>query len=100
LTASVVGAFKKELAFAIGNIIGANLYNVLGVLPLPGLLAPGGFLAEVLAHDFRWMIGLTLAFFVMVYGFRAHRKINRIEGGILLSAYCGYMVMLYFSATE
>ena len=98
LMATLVSAMKKEHDIAIGNIIGSNMFNLLGVLALPGLISPGGFLPEVLARDFPWMIGLTLAFFAMAYGFRGHGKINRIEGGILLSAYCGYMVMLYLSA--
>jgi len=98
LMATIVSAMKKEHDIAIGNIIGSNMFNLLGVLALPGLINPGGFLPEVLERDFPWMIGLTLAFFVMAYGFRGHGKINRFEGGILLSAYCGYMVMLYLSA--
>jgi len=99
LMASVVSALKNEHDIAIGNVIGSNMFNLLGVLALPGLISPGGFLPEVLTRDFPWMIALTLAFFVMAYGFRGHGKINRIEGGILLAAYCGYMIMLYFSAT-
>jgi cation:H+ antiporter len=99
LMASVMSALKNEHDIAIGNVIGSNMFNLLGVLSLPGLISPGGFLPEVLARDFPWMIGLTLAFFVMAYGFRGHGKLNRIEGAILVAAFCGYMVTLYFSAT-
>jgi len=99
LMASVMSALKNEHDIAIGNVIGSNMFNLLGVLALPGLINPGEFLPEVLVRDFPWMLGLTLALFVMSYGFRGHGKISRIEGGILILAYCVYMVMLYFSAT-
>lgn len=99
LMATVMSALKKEHDIALGNVIGSNMFNLLGVLGLPGIIHPGGFLPDVLGRDFPWMIGLTLALFVMSYGFRGPGKINRIEGGILFAAYCAYMTMLYFSVT-
>ena len=99
LMATMISAIKNEHDIALGNIIGSNMFNLLGVLGLPGLISPGGFLPEVLMRDFPWMIGLTLALFVMSYGFRAPGEINRIEGAVLLLAYCVYMVLLYFSVT-
>jgi len=98
LMASVMAALKKEHDIAIGNIIGSNMFNLLGVMALPGLIAPGVFDAAVLSRDFPWMIGLTLLLFVMAYGFRAPGRITRWEGAILLTAYVGYMVWLYLSA--
>ncbi len=99
LMATVMSALKNEHDIALGNVIGSNMFNLLGVLGLPGIIHPGGFLPEVLLRDFPWMIGLTLALFVMSYGFRGPGKINRLEGGVLVAAYCGYMTMLYFSTT-
>lgn len=98
LMASVMSAMKKEADLALGNVIGSNMFNLLGVLSLPGLIHPGGFEPEVLTRDFPWMIGLTLAMFMMAYGFRGQRRINRLEGGLLLAAFGGYMVWLYNSA--
>ncbi len=98
LMASVMSALKNEHDLAIGNIIGSNMFNLLGVLALPGLIAPGAFDPQVLSRDLPWMVGLTLALFVMAYGFRGPGKITRWEGGVLLLAYCGYMVWLYQSA--
>jgi cation:H+ antiporter len=99
LMASVMSALKQEHDIAIGNVIGSNMFNLLGVLGLPGVIAPGGFLPEVLMRDFPWMIGLTLALFIMSTGLRGPGKINRIEGGILVGAFVVYLIMLYFSAT-
>ncbi len=98
LMASVMSALKKESDLALGNIIGSNMFNLLGVLSLPGLIHPGGFEAAVLTRDFPWVIGLTLAMFMMAYGFRGQRSIGRWEGGALLLAFGGYMVWLYISA--
>ncbi len=98
LMASVMSALKKEHDMAIGNIIGSNMFNILGVMALPGLIAPGMFDADVLSRDFPWMIGLTLALFLVAYGFRGPGKVTRWEGALLLIAYVVYMVVLYRSA--
>ncbi len=98
LAASIVSAYKKEPDIAIGNIIGSNMFNLLAVLGLPGAIRPGPVPANVLERDFPVMITLTVLLFAMSYGFRAPGKINRIEGGILLSMFITYQVVLYFSS--
>ncbi len=98
LMASVMSVMKKESDLALGNIIGSNMFNLLGVLSLPGLIHPGGFEAALLTRDFPWLIGLTLVMFMMAYGFRGQRRIGRLEGGALLLAFGGYMVWLYITA--
>ena len=98
LMASVMSARKGEPDLALGNVIGSNMFNLMGVLGLPGLIHPSEFDPEVLIRDFPWMIGMTLAMFMMAYGFRGQRCINRFEGGVLLLAFCGYMVWLYKTA--
>ncbi len=99
LAASVMSALKNEHELALGNIIGSNMFNILGVMALPGLIYPSAVPDGVLTRDYPMMIGLTIALFLMAYGFRGRDgKINRIEGGLLLTAYCGYMYMLYQAA--
>jgi len=101
LAATIMSALKKEHELAIGNIIGSNMFNILGVMALPGLIYPSVVPEGVLSRDYPMMIGLTIAFFLMAYGFRGKDgKINRVEGGLLLSAYCGYMYWLYLSAVQ
>ena len=97
LAASIVSALKGEHDIAVGNVIGSNLFNLLAVLGIPGLLHPLTIEPEVLTRDYPIMIGLTLMFFVMAFGFRGPGRINRIEGGILLACYFGYQTLLYFS---
>jgi len=97
LAATLMSALKNEHDIALGNVIGSNIFNLLAVLGLPGLINPGPIDAEVLTRDFPVMVGLTLALFVMAYGFRGPGRINRFEGAILVLAFCGYQTLLYFS---
>ncbi len=95
LAASIVSAIKKEHDIAIGNVIGSNMYNLLAVLAVPGLLSPGGFDPLVLSRDMPMMIGLTLALFIMGYGFGGAGRINRFEGTLLLLAFISYQAVLF-----
>lgn len=96
LAATVASALRKEHDIAIGNVIGSNMFNILGVLGIPALIAPGVLDADVLARDYPVMICLTLALFVMAYSFRGRaRRINRYEGGALLTGFSVYIWVLY-----
>ncbi|HFD92492.1 MAG TPA: calcium/sodium antiporter [Gammaproteobacteria bacterium] len=98
LAASIIGAYRGEHDIAIGNVIGSNMFNLLAVMSMPGLIAPGVMSPDILARDYIWMVALTLALFVMAYGFRGPGTIRRMEGGLLLSAYGYYLYTLYLSA--
>jgi len=99
LAASLMSAIKNEHDIAIGNIIGSNIFNLLAVLGLPGVIRPGGIDPAAVVRDFSVMFILTLVLFVMAYGFRGPGRINRLEGATLLTAYIGYQTLLYFTAT-
>jgi cation:H+ antiporter len=100
LAASVTGALKGEHELAIGNVLGSNLYNLLAVLSLPGLIAPGPVSEAVLQRDLPLMLILTIAIFFMSHGrFSPRNRINRLEGALLLLCFAGYQFWLYHSAT-
>ena len=99
LAASVASAIKQEHDIAIGNVIGSNIFNLLAVLGLPGVIHPGAIDAHAIYRDFPVMLLMTLALFAMAYGFRGPGRITRFEGAMLLTAYIGYQTLLYFSAT-
>jgi len=97
LAASITASIKREDDLAIGNVVGSNTFNTLAVLGLPGVIAPGPFLPEVLTRDVPVMVILTLALFVMAYGYGNAGRVNRWEGGVLLLCFCGYQALLFGS---
>ena len=100
LAATIAGALKDEHDIAIGNIVGSNLFNTLGVLAIPGMLAPASLAEGIMERDFPVVFTLTITLFIMAYGFRGPGRINRFEGGILLLAFGGYQTLLYFTAIK
>jgi len=95
LAASVMSALKGEHDIAVGNVLGSNMFNLLAVLGMPGLLHPAVTPPELMSRDFPAMIGLTIALFIMGYGFLRPGHVTRIEGGLLLLGYLAYLGMLY-----
>jgi len=98
LAASVVSARRGEPDIAIGNVIGSNMFNLLGVLALPGLIHPGAVPGDVLSRDYPVMMGLTLLFLVMAFGLRGRAgRIGRPGGLLLVACFVGYMGWLGYS---
>lgn len=95
LMASIAGALKREPDIAIGNVLGSNMVNILGVLCMPALIAPGPFDAVALQRDMPIMFGLTLMLMLMAFGRRGQGRINRIDGFVLLVCFCAYLWLLY-----
>ncbi|BEH15879.1 MULTISPECIES: calcium/sodium antiporter [Marinobacter] len=98
LASSIIAARKGEHDLALGNILGSNLFNTLAVVGIAGTIAPMAVADEVLMRDIPVMVGLTLALFVLGYGFRGPGRINRLEGAGLLAVFIGYTVYLLTTA--
>lgn len=99
LAASVMSVLKKEHDIAIGNVIGSNMFNLLVVFGIPGLMSPHIIDTAILERDFPFMIGLSIALFILGYGFKNKQgRVNRFEGGLLLGGYIAYMTVLYYTA--
>lgn len=94
LASSIIAARKGEHDLALGNILGSNLFNTLAVVGIAGSIAPMAVANEVLIRDIPVMVGLTLALFVLGYGFRGPGRINRLEGVGLLAIFVGYTAYL------
>jgi cation:H+ antiporter len=91
LAASVMAARKGEHDIAVGNIVGSNMFNLLAVVGIAGVIAPLPALPpELLARDWPVMMAMTAALFITAYGFRGEGRINRIEGALLLIAFAAY----------
>jgi cation:H+ antiporter len=99
LAASVTSALKGHHDIAIGNIIGSNIFNLLAVLPIPGLIAPLVIESAVIERDYMVMLGLTIGL-VLIIGLSFRRgAIPRFTGVILLASYVAYMTLLYVQST-
>jgi len=94
LAASVMSALKREHDMAIGNIIGSNMFNLLAVLALPGLIQPSTLDSAVMQRDYPIVVAFTLALFIMAYGFKGRGRVNRVEGGFLLACFAAYMAWI------
>lgn len=98
LAASIVSVRKGEHDIALGNIIGSNMFNILGVLGIAGLLQPALLDDGVLVRDLLIMVVLTIALFIMAYGHKRKGYISRFKGASLLAIFAAYQLILYFSA--
>lgn len=89
LTTSLIAAFRGERDIAVGNVIGSNLFNLLGVLGVTALLAPAPLSVSpnALAFDLPVMLGVAALCLPLFYsGYR----ITRFEGLMLLALYLAY----------
>ena len=90
LAVAISSALKKQHQMIIGNIIGSNLFNTLGVLAIPGLILPFQIPIELMSRDYIYMITLTIL--ILVLSFKL--KINRFGGIILLAILALYLYQL------
>src|SRR5690554_5575984 len=98
LASSVAAARKGEHDMALGNILGSNLFNTLAVVGIAGAIHPLGFGPEVFSRDAMLMLLLTLALFVLGYGYKKRQgSINRLAGVALLACYVAYTLYLLSS---
>lgn len=98
LATSLVATRRGERDIAVGNVVGSNLYNILGVLGLAGLVAPGGLAIEPLALrvDMPVVLLTALACLPIV---RRRGRISRRTGLLFLAAYAAYLAWLALGVT-
>ncbi|PTP59299.1 calcium/sodium antiporter [Vibrio splendidus] len=92
LAASLAGVMKGEDDMAVGNIIGSNVFNILAVMGIPGILTPSVLSEFAMGRDFWVMLGVSLLLVVMALG--KSRSVNRIEGGVLIVTFVAYQAYL------
>ncbi len=96
--ASTVAAIRRgENDMAVGNVLGSNLFNTLFVVGIAVAIQPTVVPPEILYRDMVVMGALTLALFVVCFGFRGPGRVQRFEGAALLSVFGGYSAYLVTS---
>jgi cation:H+ antiporter len=98
LATAITAALHKEDDLAIGNIIGSNIFNLLGVLGIAAVIRPVEVLPIILARDFPAMFLITGALFLMASDFRGPGRIGRRSGSVLLTMFIGYFIMVWMSS--
>lgn len=94
LATSAVAAFQKKSDLAIGNIVGSNIFNLLLVLGVTGLIHSPLTFNTVLNIDVALVMAGTFLLFIFMYTFKKH-KVDRSEGLIYLIGFCVYMLFLF-----
>lgn len=98
LATAVTAALRKEDDLAIGNIIGSNIFNMLGVLGIAAVLGPVDIYPIILARDFPAMFLITGALYLLASDFRGPGRIGRRSGSVLLTMFIGYIIMVWLSS--
>lgn len=92
LVTSVVAAFKRNSDIAIGNVIGSNIFNILLILSISGLIRPIPYDHAFNREIYVLLIGTIFLFTAMFSG--GKKKLDRWEAAILLISFIGYSVWL------
>jgi len=98
LATAITAALNKEDDLAIGNIIGSNIFNLLGVLGIAATIHPVSLLPIFLARDFPAMFLFTGALYLMASNFRGPGRIGRRSGSVLLMLFIGYMALVWMTS--
>lgn len=95
LFTSIVAAVRRQSDISVGNILGSNIFNMLGIIGTAAVVAPQRYNHQVMAMDAPFMLLLSLACLPIMLS--AHR-ISRGEGAFLFTSYLVYLVVLLFFA--
>lgn len=98
LASSLVAAKRGEHDLALGNVIGSNFFNTLAVAGLAGAIHPTTVDPLLFSRDLLVMSGLTFSLFVLGAGSRGPGRINRFDGGLLLTVFVVYTGVLIYTA--
>jgi cation:H+ antiporter len=99
VAASIAGVLNNENDIAIGNVLGSNIFNSLGVIGLPAIIHPTTVNTEVLFRDLPVMICMAILLYVLLFSHKGKPALSRTSGLSLLSLYITYLVILKFQAT-
>ena len=90
LVTSVTAARKGNADIAIGNVVGSNLFNILFIIGLTGMIRPMNFAKNFISDG---IVAIVAAILLWILA-RDDRKVGRRDGVILLAAYAAYLVYI------
>lgn len=95
LAASITGALKHHSDLAIGNVVGSNIFNTLGVIGVPGIIHAYSIPEKVLTRDLPIMLFATLLVMLLSFLTCRGKGMHRISGLILLTCFFGFELIIY-----
>jgi cation:H+ antiporter len=91
LVTSLIAAFRKQADISLGNLVGSNIFNLLGIIGLSAVVLPIQVDHVAFFWDVMAMLGVGLLLYILM---RFGDKIGRWQGAVLMLAYVGYVVMV------
>jgi cation:H+ antiporter len=92
LTISLLAVIRGNTDVAVGNILGSNIFNLLGILGISILFNPISVNPRIIEFDQWILLGTAILLFVFMM---TGRKLTRGEGGLLLFGYVAYVFISY-----
>ena len=88
---TLVAVVRRHTDVAVANLIGSNIFNILGILGLTGLITPIPVSPDIYRSDVWWMLGIALLIFPLM---RIGMRLTRRDGALLFGAYVLYLGFL------
>lgn len=95
LTVTIIAAFRRQGEVSLGNLIGSNIFNVLGILGVTACIAPLRISPQMAQIDMPVALGVAaLVLLIILFA----QKVGRLSGLLFLSLYAAYMAWLFVAA--
>ncbi|MFT5288092.1 MAG: cation:H+ antiporter [Planctomycetota bacterium] len=91
LVTSLVAAYRGRDDIAVTNVLGSNIFNILGIAGTTALVAPVPVPAAIVARDNWWMLGACLLLLPLM---RSGMRVTRVEGAVVVTLYAAYTAVL------
>lgn len=98
LAVAVSGALKRECDLVLGNVLGSNIFNLLGVIGIAGAIQPHELANSVVTLHYPLMGAMTLAVFILAYNRRTTVQLTRPIGAVLLVTFLTYQGFVIWEA--
>lgn len=92
LATSIIAAMRRHPDVAVGNVVGSNIFNILGILGITALVRPIGVAEQIASIDIWVMVGVSLLLAAVLLG---RGRIGRPLAGLFLLGYAAYLVVLF-----
>jgi cation:H+ antiporter len=92
LATAVIAAYRKHADVVIGNVLGSNLFNILGILGITAMITPIPFVGQIATFDVWVMLAVAVITFALIL---VRKSLERVTGLVFLGVYTGYIYYLY-----